>query len=239
MEKKYQVFVSSTYEDLKEERTKVIGTLLENNCIPIGMEQFPSSNLSQWEYITRMIDMSDYYILISAGRYGSIDKDTGISYTEREYDYALKKGIPILAFLYATPEKLTYDKHETSEEGRIKLKLFHDKVKQHLTKFYKNSDELSTMVLSSITKAMYDCPRVGWVRADQVEDVLQNSEHISELRNLQKMVTDMQNIIDKKLKNTLPQWHGISEEKARDVAKQVLEENIASDEDIQKIIDNI
>ena len=38
MEKKYSVFVSSTYTDLQEERKKVIDALLQMNCFPIGME---------------------------------------------------------------------------------------------------------------------------------------------------------------------------------------------------------
>lgn len=38
MEKKYQVFISSTYEDLKDERLGVIASLLTANCIPVGME---------------------------------------------------------------------------------------------------------------------------------------------------------------------------------------------------------
>lgn len=91
MEKRYQVFVSSTFEDLKEERAAVIKCLLDNNCIPVGMEQFPSSNMSQWEYIKKMMEYTDYVVLITAGKYGTIDTNSGknLSYTEEEYDYAL------------------------------------------------------------------------------------------------------------------------------------------------------
>mgnify|MGYP000509063210 CR=1 FL=1 len=97
MKKKYQVFISSTYEDLKEERAAVTQCLLNNNCIPVGMEQFPASNMSQMEYIKKMLDDCDYYILIIGGRYGSLDDD-GIGYTEKEYNYAIQKGIPVMAF---------------------------------------------------------------------------------------------------------------------------------------------
>ena len=58
-----------------------------------------TSSLSQWEYIKKMIDMSDYYLLIVAGKYGSIDPEENISYTEKEYRYAVKSGIPVLSFL--------------------------------------------------------------------------------------------------------------------------------------------
>lgn len=74
MDKKYQVFVSSTYIDLVEERQEVMQALLELDCIPIGMELFPAADEEQWSLIKRLIDDCDYYILIVGGRYGSVMK---------------------------------------------------------------------------------------------------------------------------------------------------------------------
>jgi len=88
MEKKHQVFVSSTYNDLIEERKQVIHALLELDCIPAGMELFPATDEDAWSLIEEVIDGCDYYILIVAGLYGSTDSK-GISFTELEYDYAV------------------------------------------------------------------------------------------------------------------------------------------------------
>ena len=85
MKKKYQVFISSTYKDLVDERAAVTQCLLDMGCIPVGMEQFPASNMSQMDYIKMMLDDCDYYVLILAGKYGTIDSD-GIGFTEKEYD---------------------------------------------------------------------------------------------------------------------------------------------------------
>jgi hypothetical protein len=68
-EKREQVFVSSTYLDLKEERQEVIQTLLEADCIPAGMELFPASDDDKWTLIKRVIDDSDYYLVVVGGRY--------------------------------------------------------------------------------------------------------------------------------------------------------------------------
>ena len=87
---RHQVFLSSTFTDLKEERAEVIQAIWELDCIPTGMEAFLASNESQWSMITGVIDTCDYYILIIGGRYGTLTED-GISYTEREYNYAIKK----------------------------------------------------------------------------------------------------------------------------------------------------
>ena len=87
MDKRYQVFVSSTYADLKQERQHVIQALIEMDCIPAGMELFPAADEEQWEFIKKVIDDCDYYLLVIGGRYGSVTSE-GISYTEKEFDYA-------------------------------------------------------------------------------------------------------------------------------------------------------
>nr|WP_321540740.1 DUF4062 domain-containing protein [Flavobacterium piscinae] len=55
MNKRYQVFVSSTYADLKEERAKVIQTIMELDCIPAGMEIFPAIDEEQFEFIKKLL----------------------------------------------------------------------------------------------------------------------------------------------------------------------------------------
>ena len=86
----YQVFISSTYIDLVEERAAIKESVLKLNCRPSAMEYFPATNTSQFRYIKKEIAASDFYILVIGGRYGSLDDD-GISFTEKEYDYAVKK----------------------------------------------------------------------------------------------------------------------------------------------------
>lgn len=88
MDIKYQVFISSTYEDLQEERQKVQEAILSMYQFPIGMEMFSADDSEQWEIIRETIDTSDFYILIIEHRYGSIikeGKDAGMSYTEKEF----------------------------------------------------------------------------------------------------------------------------------------------------------
>jgi hypothetical protein len=67
------------------------------DCIPAGMELFPAIDEEQFNFIKRIIDDCDYYILIIGGRYGTISDD-GISYTEKEYDYAISRQIPVMTF---------------------------------------------------------------------------------------------------------------------------------------------
>ena len=85
MDKRYQVFVSSTYTDLLEARQEVMQVLLELDCIPAGMELFPAADDDQWTLIKRAIDDCDYYIVIIAGRYGSSGPEEK-SFTQLEYE---------------------------------------------------------------------------------------------------------------------------------------------------------
>jgi hypothetical protein len=104
-ERRYQVFVSSTFVDLQEERQKVLQAILELKAFPAGMELFPSADDDQWDFIKREIDSSDYYVVIIAGKYGSLAND-GLSYTEKEYDYAVEIKKPVMAFLSENLDEL-------------------------------------------------------------------------------------------------------------------------------------
>lgn len=176
---RYQVFVSSTFTDLKEEREKVLQAILECKAFPAGMELFPSADDEQFEFIKREIDSSDYYLVIIAGRYGS-RADDGISFTEKEFDYALAQGKPILPFLIKDPSKLEFHKCEAETEGRARLEQFKEKAKKsRLVKQYSNPDELKSQVLQSLNYQFKVNPKRGWVPAGQSK-----REDLEEIRNL-------------------------------------------------------
>lgn len=169
MEKRFQVFVSSTFTDLVDERRQVIQALLELDCIPAGMELFQASNEDQWSLIQQVIDDCDYYVLVIGGRYGSIDA-SGLSYTEKEYDFAVARGKPILAFIHGAPEGIPMGKSEDSEAARKKLEAFRDKVKQKMCRFWKSAEDLGGLVSRSLVRSIKTNPTEGWVRARYASD---------------------------------------------------------------------
>lgn len=169
-EKKYQIFISSTYEDLKEERAAVSQTLLDMGCIPVGMEQFPASGMDQMNYIKKMLDTCDYYILILAGRYGSVDPADGVGYTEKEYDYAVANEIPVMSFIVDEIGKLPSEKCEKTDVGREALTKFRAKVSANrMIKKYSSKEDLQARVAVSVQQCIRDFPAIGWVRADGVD----------------------------------------------------------------------
>lgn len=187
MEKRYQVFVSSTYQDLQEERQEVMHALLELDCIPSGMELFPAANESQWSLIKKVIEDCDYYILILGGRYGSCGPD-GISYTEMECRYALSIGKPTIAFLHKDPGTIQSNKCESSKEGKENLSAFRSSVEQKLCKHWSTPTELGSVVSRSLIQLIKTTPAVGWVRADELPD----KDATLELLKLRKRVEELE-----------------------------------------------
>jgi hypothetical protein len=167
MEKRYQVFVSSTYDDLRDERLEVIQALLELDCIPSGMELFPAADDDQWTLIKRVIDDCDYYVVIIAGRYGSIGP-SGNSFTQMEYEHAISTGKPVIAFLHADPGKIQADK--TDPQNQHKLQEFRGLARKKMCKNWTTAHELGSVVSRSIIKLIKEKPGIGWVRADLISD---------------------------------------------------------------------
>ena len=144
------------------------------DCIPAGMEMFPAIDEDQFEFIKTVIDGCDYYLLIIAGRYGSLDPE-GVSYTEKEYDYAVAKGIPVIALLHAKPESIELGKTEQTEEGRGKLAKFREKAQGgRLSREWKTPDDLAGLVSRALHISFRRFPATGWIRANKAasEDLL-------------------------------------------------------------------
>jgi Domain of unknown function (DUF4062) len=190
-EKIYKVFVSSTYEDLREERAAVQKGLLQLGCLPVGMELFPAADEETWNFITSQIDDSDYYVVVVAGRYGSQGAD-GISFTEMEYDYAIEQRKPAIGFVHADPGSIAVSKTETSEEARVKLRKFIEKVKRRPVRQYNSAHELALEVTTSFVQLIRDRPAVGYIRTDASVDFKRYSEVLEENNRLKEALTAAQ-----------------------------------------------
>lgn len=191
MDKRYQVFVSSTYKDLREERAEVMQALLELDCMPAGMELFPAASEEQWKWISRVIEESDYYIVIVGGRYGTIHPQHLKSYTELEYRHAVNLGKPTIAFLHGSPGDIPASKTERNIELSQNLSDFRGYCEQRLCKYWTSASDLGGKVSRSMTQLIRRSPAIGWVRGDRsgeaehttiLELKLENAELIEKLK---------------------------------------------------------
>lgn len=164
---KYQVFISSTFEDLKDERDQVIRAVLEMGHIPVGMEMFSAADDEQWKIIARHIEESDYYAVIAAHRLGSLTEE-GISYTRKEYEYAREKNIPILGFILDENTSWPPQRIDSEAKSREDLQDFKALIREKPVSFWSSSDDLYGKFSVALMKAITANPREGWVRASEV-----------------------------------------------------------------------
>lgn len=185
---RYQVFISSTYEDLRNEREAATWAVMKCGHIATGMETFPAKNDRGWETITDTIDNSDYYLLIMAGRYGEIDHNESNSWTELEYKYAHSKGVPILAFI-RNNTSITSDKIEKNKTSSEKLKRFiTDIKKKHHYRNWSTKDDLANELTAALTSHIADDiaknrARPGWFRGPITKDAKGVFRGLSEFRS--------------------------------------------------------
>ena len=157
------------------------------DCIPAGMELFPANDTDQFDFIKKIIDDCDYYILIVGGRYGTISDD-GISYTEKEFDYAIDKKIPVLAFLHEDINNIPVGKSDIETIKREKLIAFREKVSSgRLVKFWNNAEDLNGKVAVSLNYTIKAQPGIGWIRAN----LQTNAEFLQEMNNLRKELAEL------------------------------------------------
>jgi hypothetical protein len=187
-EKKYQVFVSSTYVDLQDARQELMLALLSMGFIPTGMELYPTETNNQWPMIQQMINECDYYLVLVGGRYGTLSP-MGLSYTHREYIYAATKRKPVLAFLHDHPESLPEDAREHTRDGDVRLndfrKLLQDKT---VFRYWSTPKDLGQTTRKAMPQFIKEHPATGWVRAGQVSDLNQ----VREIQDMRARIEELE-----------------------------------------------
>jgi len=170
--KKCQVFVSSTFEDLRDTRERVAWEVLKAGHIPVGMENFSATDDRGWKVIKHAIDESDFYVVLVAGRYGFVDDETKPSWTEREYDYAKSIGLPVFAFLRAW-SAIPGDK---IDPDRKRVDAFRARLREaHLCEEWTEEDDGAKRASIALLKAIAEdeqdgIVRKGWIRGP-IDDV--------------------------------------------------------------------
>lgn len=179
---KHEVFLSSTYADLIEARRKVISAILQSGCFVSSMEYFPATSEEQVEFLHHIIDECDFYLLIVGGAYGSLHS-SGVSFTEREFDYAVSKNKPVIAFLHRDPDTLPESAREADAVRRRLFEAFCEKVKANrIVGLWTNEDDLAAQVVLSLARQRRIHAGGGWVRSDQAV----NSETVQQVAKLAK-----------------------------------------------------
>ncbi|MFM9330749.1 DUF4062 domain-containing protein [Paenibacillus mesotrionivorans] len=203
MRKKLQVFVSSTYEDLKSERQAAVQAILNAGHIPAGMELFTAGDQSQKDTIKKWIDESDVYLLILGGRYGTIDESSGVSYTHWEYEYAGQIGKPRFAIVIsdeALEEKVKRHGMSVMEtKNEAKYREFRKDVLSKMCKLYNDEKDIALAIYPKMGEYSSQTDLYGWVHGSDIPDV---KEILNANSRLQKEIENLKKQLDKQTKKS-------------------------------------
>lgn len=183
--KKLQVFVSSTYEDLKDARQAAVEAILSCGHIPAGMELFTAGDESQMDVIKRWIRESDVFLLVLGGRYGSIEPKAGKSYIELEYRYALESGKPLFALVI--DEKTLEERVKRHGSAVIEkqdpqsLRSFRELVLSRLVKFWSDLKDIKLAIHETLADFSRREDIIGWVRGDAPSNSVTLAEEVARL----------------------------------------------------------
>ncbi len=125
----YRIFISSTYIDMVSYREAIQNAIVNCDAVAYGMERFVAAPIRPLDRCYEEIAGSQIFVLLLGHRYGEIDKETGKSYTELEYDKAKELGLPILAFLLDTDKVGVTENFRESDEQYQALRRFRDELK--------------------------------------------------------------------------------------------------------------
>jgi hypothetical protein len=185
MSPKLQVFISSTFTDLQEERQAAVEAILRAGHIPAGMELFAAGDKSQLETIQRWIDESDVYLLLLGARYGSIEPSLGKSYTQIEYEYALGTGKPLFAIVLSETlidAKVKADGRNVLESTHTKeLNDFRKAVLAKVCRIVDDSKDIKLAIHETILDFLRKYTFTGWVSGKDVKTMEQMGAELTRL----------------------------------------------------------
>jgi hypothetical protein len=195
--RKLQIFLSSTYEDLIDHRLAAMEAILAAGHIPAAMEQFAPGDETAWDKIKRWIDESDAFILILGGRYGSINPESGKSYVQMEYEYAIEKKKPFFSIVVSDAhheERLKEFGSKVDErQNQDKYKAFKAAVTHWHCEWWDDQKDIQLAIFHKLPEWAQRDDLVGWVRGDEAsspETANELARLSSENRDLRARASD-------------------------------------------------
>lgn len=150
IKQKVPVFVSSTYEDLIPYRDEAQRVLVRLEQIVKGMEYFGSSPKKPLEVCLETVKNCKVFVGIIGMRYGSIEEQTKKSFTQLEYEEAIKNQIPILIYILDENHPIS-PKFVDKAEKAVMLSDFKEILtKNHTISYFTTPEDLGKKLTSDL-----------------------------------------------------------------------------------------
>jgi hypothetical protein len=200
-DRRYQVFISSTFSGLEDARKAAIEAVFERGHIPIALERFSPSNQSDLEVITRAMQGCQVYVLILGHRYGELVPGKDISFTEFEYNLAQQFELKPLIFLLK-PELIqerrqkldpTNDRDRTEIGNDDRLRKFQERIKGNFRRLWEPGPEFKFIVELALADNLNNWDKPGFVLESKDSTILETTKDefivdiVTELKGFEKL----------------------------------------------------
>lgn len=220
IDRKLQIFVSSTYTDLKSERQAAVEAILQAGHIPAGMELFTAGDESQLVTILRWIDQADALLLILGERYGSLEPKSGKSYTQVEYEHAIENGKPVFSLVISDDmiqKKYATLGRDATDDHRVQHKVFKEIVLSKICRIVDDEKDIRIEITRVLSGYALDENMTGWIRAN-------------EFTRTQSLLSELQNTISQLRENPKSQAPTLEELRSEFEARSTDLKSITIDE---------
>lgn len=169
LDKRYQVFITTSGKEMQPERMVVSQTLIGMGYFSWGLEQRTPLSTA---FARRQIDDCDYVLLLLGSQYGE-QSVSGVSYMHLEYIYAVTKQKPIIVLMNENPESRDPLLQEAKPELRNRFYEFRQKLQKEVEQVvsFKTLRELELAVRSYMPQMLERYPVVGWVRPQSIQSL--------------------------------------------------------------------
>lgn len=150
------IFISSTYNDLYSHRAEVEKRLVGLEQIVKGMEYFGASPDTPLENCLTKLENSKLMILLIGVSYGSIVPGTDKSFTEIEYEFAIKQNIPVLVYIADTKSpNIGISIDSVDKQHDVELSSFKEKLKRiHTVSFFTSIEDLGSHIEHDVPEVL-------------------------------------------------------------------------------------
>jgi O-acetyl-ADP-ribose deacetylase (regulator of RNase III) len=155
-----RIYVSSTFEDLREHRGRVYRQLRRVGHDVIAMEDYVAQDERPLVNCLADISSCDLYVGLFAWRYGFVPEDHnpgGLSITELEYRHATAKGKDSLVFLLDEKfpwSPLLQDSHTGNGEGGKHIQRLREELSRNKqVGLFGSPDDLASLVGAAVEKS--------------------------------------------------------------------------------------
>jgi len=167
LDKRYQVFISTSGAEMQPERIILSQTLVGMGFFSWGLEQRTPLNTA---FARRQIDDCDYVVILLGSQYGE-QSVSGVGYMHLEYIYAVTKQKPIIVFMHEDPASRDPSLHDTKPELQEKFKEFRQLLQQEADQVfcYRTLRDLEMAVRLNMPQMLERYPVSGWVRPQNTQ----------------------------------------------------------------------